>query len=102
MSVNFMKSNKAQSVLEAGILLGIVAMALMAMQIYVKRGVQGSLKKATDADPDGSAANYLQYEPPYAESITDQKGNSSSIVTESSSDYRSFSTRNGTETTLQP
>ena len=99
MRTKFIKRNKAQSVLEVGLLLGIVAMALMAMQIYVKRGVQGSLKKAVDRDPDVAL---LQYEPPYASSKTHQSGDSFSNVTGTGGSYRSFSNRDGAETTVGP
>lgn len=43
-----MKNTTAQSVIEYAILIGIVASALMAMQVYIKRGVQAGIKVSTD------------------------------------------------------
>ncbi len=39
---------KGQSTLEYSILIAIVVAALLAMQIYMKRGVEGRLKSTTD------------------------------------------------------
>jgi len=39
---------KAQSVLEYAILLGVILLALMIMQVYVKRGYQGYIKQQAD------------------------------------------------------
>ena len=44
----FLKNKKAQSTLEYAILIIIVIGALLTIQIYIKRGVQGRLKQATD------------------------------------------------------
>ena len=42
------KKTKGQSTLEYAILIIIVIGALLSIQIYIKRGVQGRLKSATD------------------------------------------------------
>lgn len=42
-------SNRAQTTLEYAILIGIVVGGLIAMQIYVKRGLQGKLKENADS-----------------------------------------------------
>ena len=39
---------KGQSTLEYAVLISVVVAALIAMQIYMKRGVQGKLRDATD------------------------------------------------------
>ena len=39
---------KAQSTLEYALIISVVVGALLAMQVYVKRGIQGRLKKAAD------------------------------------------------------
>lgn len=39
---------KGQSTLEYGIIIAVVVAALIAMQTYLKRGVQGRLKQASD------------------------------------------------------
>ncbi len=49
MSTNsFMKDKKAQSTLEFAVVIMCVVAALLAMQIYLKRGMQGKLKQAAD------------------------------------------------------
>jgi len=40
--------NKGQSTLEYAILIIIIIAALLSIQVYIKRGVQGRLKSATD------------------------------------------------------
>lgn len=42
------KRNKGQSTLEYAILIIIIIGALLSIQVYIKRGVQGRLKSATD------------------------------------------------------
>ena len=42
-------SRRAQSITEYVIVLGLVAAALISMQVYVKRGVQAKVKDMTDA-----------------------------------------------------
>ncbi|MFA5118831.1 MAG: hypothetical protein WC695_08290 [Candidatus Omnitrophota bacterium] len=45
----FIRSKKrAQSTLEYAVIIAVVVGALIAMQIYVKRGLQGRLRQATD------------------------------------------------------
>jgi Flp pilus assembly pilin Flp len=39
-----LRKNKAQNLSEYAIILGMVSVALFAMQVYMKRGVQGKLK----------------------------------------------------------
>lgn len=41
-------SKKGQSTLEYGIIVAIVVAGLLAMQMYIKRGVQGKLRSAAD------------------------------------------------------
>ncbi len=42
------KGSKAQSVSEYAILIGIITLALVGMQVYMKRGIQGVVKMAAD------------------------------------------------------
>jgi len=44
----FLRKKKAQSTLEYAVLIIIVIGALLSIQTYIKRGVQGRLKSATD------------------------------------------------------
>lgn len=40
--------NKGQSIMEYAIIIGIVVIALSAMQVYVRRGIQATIKVAAD------------------------------------------------------
>ena len=42
------KNRKAQSTVEYAVLIAVVAGALLAMQIYMKRGAMGKLRSSTD------------------------------------------------------
>ena len=42
------RSSKGQSTAEYAIVIGLVIAAAVAMQVYVKRGLQGKIKDATD------------------------------------------------------
>ena len=44
----FLRKIKAQSTLEYAVLIIIVIGALLSIQVYVKRGIQGRLRSATD------------------------------------------------------
>jgi uncharacterized protein (UPF0333 family) len=59
-------NNKGQNTAEYAVLIGLVVAAAIAMQTYVKRGLQGGIKFAVDksAKSEGTA----QYEPYYLES----------------------------------
>lgn len=63
-------NKKAQSTAEYVIVLGLIVAAVIAMQTYVKRGMQGKIKDATDYnDPAaGTVFKTKQYEPTYVSS----------------------------------
>jgi len=44
----FLRGKKGQSTLEYVILIGFVVAALIAMGVYMKRGMQGKLRESTD------------------------------------------------------
>lgn len=46
----FIRLNKrrAQSTLEYGVVIAVIVAGLVAMQVYIKRGMQGRLKQASD------------------------------------------------------
>ena len=46
--MRWLRNKKAQSTLEYAILIAVVVGALIGMQTYVKRGLQGRLRTATD------------------------------------------------------
>jgi len=48
----FIRKKKGQSVLEYAILVGVVIAVIIAIQLYIKRAVQGNLKARSDAIGD--------------------------------------------------
>ncbi len=76
-----LRIKKGQSIAEYAVLLSLVIAAAVAMQIYVKRGIQAKIKSGTDAFTDAGAGTEItvegktatlkalsQYEPYYQES----------------------------------
>ncbi len=59
-----LKLRQGQSVLEYAILMVIVIAALLSLQVYIKRGIQGRLKSSADEIGDGysqaNGANYIK------------------------------------------
>lgn len=61
------RSRKGQSTAEYAIVIGLVIAAVVAMQVYVKRGIQGKMKDAADYnDPAATMLTGRQFEPQYA------------------------------------
>ncbi|MFA6358484.1 MAG: hypothetical protein WCY09_07505 [Candidatus Omnitrophota bacterium] len=54
----FCLRKKGQSTLEYVILIGFVVAALIAMGVYMKRGIQGKLKESTDQVGEQYSAGY--------------------------------------------
>ncbi len=46
--MNFLHNKRAQSALEYAVVLAVIAGALIAMQIYMKRGIEGRFRSSTD------------------------------------------------------
>ena len=81
-----LRVRKGQSVAEYAILLSLVIAAAVAMQVYVKRGLQARMKKGTDAftgitqsittgaegETGASFSAQSQYEPYYQQSSYDR------------------------------
>lgn len=61
-----MNFKKAQTIAEYSILLSLILVALLGMQVYVKRGLQARYRKMVDCA--GEAAGIQQYEPYYTQS----------------------------------
>lgn len=60
---------KGQSTAEYAIVIGLVIAAAVAMQVYVKRSLQGKIKDAADyKDESATMLTTKQYEPYYMES----------------------------------
>jgi hypothetical protein len=71
-----MLNRKGQNIAEYSILIALVIAAAVAMQVYVRRGIQGRVADAVDHAPDtdlvaGQAIQFTtkQYEPYYTESL---------------------------------
>ena len=79
------KHRKGQSTVEYAIVLGVIVAALIAMQTYVKRGLQAKYHDGTrfltaelnTANGFGNLAQQSQYEPYYLTSSYDAWSNSS-------------------------
>src|SRR4030042_465651 len=78
-----MLKRKGQNIAEYSILIALVIAAAVAMQVYIKRGIQGRVANAVDHAPtlgniagdagDGTNLDFTrkQYEPYYQESVAD-------------------------------
>jgi len=66
----FRLTKKGQSTAEYAIVIGLVIAAIVAMQVYVKRGIQGKVKDAVDYkdSSDSITGKTAQYEPYYTQS----------------------------------
>lgn len=58
-----LKDERAQSTLEYAVIIAVIVGALIAMQVYIKRGIQGRFREASDQigeqfSPDTSTYNY--------------------------------------------
>ncbi len=68
-----LKNKKGQNTAEYAILIALIVGAAVAMQTYVKRGLQGRVKDAVDSLASGTTGigTTEQYEPYYLESSYD-------------------------------
>lgn len=101
-----LRNRKAQSTAEYAILIGVVVAALVAMQTYVKRGLQGRMKDATDtfANETSALGTTAQYEPYYLSQTrttqsTSQSAESTSLGGATGRDSTTSSTSTGSQTT---
>ncbi|MCX5698284.1 MAG: hypothetical protein NTX01_01095 [Candidatus Omnitrophica bacterium] len=60
-----------QSTAEYAIVIGLVIAAAVAMQVYVKRGIQAKIRGVVDYQPDANTTILKQYEPYYSLSEMD-------------------------------
>ncbi|MEK6528870.1 MAG: hypothetical protein AABZ36_08330 [Nitrospirota bacterium] len=70
------RKKSGQSIAEYAIVFGLVVAAAVAMQIYVKRGLQGKIKDAVDFTQNTGTVNIgnAQYEPYYSsQSLTSSR-----------------------------
>ena len=78
------RKRKGQSTAEYAIVIGLVIAAAVAMQVYVKRSIQGKMKDAVDTNPDNAAFLVTkQYEPLYRtdEGLTTDRQTSETATT---------------------
>jgi hypothetical protein len=77
--------SKGQSTAEYAIVIGLVIAAAVAMQVYVKRGIQGKIKDAVDFTKTDSTSGVTigssQYEPYYLSQNLSTSSNSASVAT---------------------
>lgn len=69
----YLNNKRGQNTAEYAILIGVIVAAAIAMQIYVRRGMQSRIKDAVDysmTNP-GTIFNTSQYEPYYTQSAYD-------------------------------
>lgn len=91
--------NKAQTLAEISVLLGVVVLAFTGMQVYIKRGLQARYKTSVDAAVSMAQksaeeeSGLLQYEPYYQDQA--QKS------TAKQADVESFETSEGQQRKLQ-
>jgi Flp pilus assembly pilin Flp len=81
--LRILRSKKAQSTAEYAILIGLVVAALIAMQTYVKRGLNAKMKDATDRfATTTNLGSTNQYEPYYLQqnTATTQSGNENEFM----------------------
>lgn len=65
-------TRKGQSTAEYAVMVGLVIAAIVAMQIYVRRGLQAKVRDVTDNfTSSGTVGTTSQYEPYYADSSYD-------------------------------
>jgi Flp pilus assembly pilin Flp len=70
-----MRKGKGQSALEYAVLVIIIAAALLTMQVYIKRGVQGRMKASTDdiGEQFSTAGNVTLTEKSFTRTIEESK-----------------------------
>ena len=102
---------KGQSTAEYAIVIALVIGAAVAMQVYVKRGIQGKMKDATDYnDPSATMLRTTQYEPDYAtttDMVSKRKAEERATTSKGGAVERAIvgeeeSSRTGTQTILAP
>lgn len=105
------RKSLGQSTAEYAIVIGLVIAAAVAMQVYVKRGIQGKMKDATDFnDPAASMLTTKQYEPNYATTtrmVTTRDAEEKTDTTKGGGVVRAITgeevtTRTGTQKVLAP
>lgn len=79
--LRFLRQRKAQNTAEYAIMIGVIVAVAIAMQVYIKRGLQGRVKEAVDHVGQGGVVggselgfSGTQYEPYYLQSDSTSTG----------------------------
>jgi Flp pilus assembly pilin Flp len=76
-----LRNRRGQSILEYAILMVIVIAALLSLQTYIKRGIQGRLKQATDDIGEQFGTNTTFNKTTKSYSSTKETGDAGTVVT---------------------
>ena len=102
-----LKRTRGQSTLEYAVVIAVVVAALLAMQIYMKRGVQGKMRSATDQigdqyRPQNTTSNYTSASFSKRQETVEFDGSSNSVLQldEIQNRFGSETVDTGSETTL--
>ena len=78
--MRLLNNRRGQNTAEYAILIGVIVAAAIAMQIYVRRGMQARIKSAVDYSQtaDSTIFNTSQYEPYYMDSSLEATSDSTS------------------------
>lgn len=88
------RGKRAQTTAEYAVLLSLVIAAVLAMQVYVKRGIQARVKDGTDylANQTSNIGNTTQYEPYYL--------TSNATTTQTATDFENLQLEGGVDRTI--
>jgi uncharacterized protein (UPF0333 family) len=82
MEMRKLSNKRGQSTLEYAVLIVVIIGALLAMQVYVKRGVQGKLRESTDSIGDQFSPGYTTYnKTTHSYSATNEEQNATQSTT---------------------
>ena len=83
--LNYINRKKAQSTLEYAVLIIIIIGALLAIQVYIKRGIQGRMKQAADDigdqfSPGNTSVNKITTVASETREISSQSGTTTNYI----------------------
>ncbi|UCB56775.1 MAG: hypothetical protein JSV30_06175 [Candidatus Omnitrophota bacterium] len=100
--MRWLSSKKGQNTLEYALLIATVVGAVVGMQIYAKRGVEGKLKSATDDigaqfDPLNTAYSWTNTQESTTKTVTNASGVSNTYMGVPGGGVQETTTRSGYE-----
>lgn len=92
-----LRNKRAQSILEYAVIVGVVVAGLLAMQVYIKRGLEGKLRSSADDigeqyAPGNTTGSYTTVTGRSATEVTTPAGVTTNTIT------RGTQTKTGSET----